>query len=453
MSLQGKFDGKTFSILGFGRSGRAAADYLLPRGGRLTVFDEKPLPPEVKESFRARGVRFCEGAFPPEFPGEVLVRSPGIRPDIPPILAALARGAELGSETGLFLDACPATVIGVTGSDGKTTTAALIAALLGAGGKRVFCGGNNGTPLLPHVEEMTKTDFAVLELSSFQLMTPERAPAVAVITNLSPNHLNWHRNMAEYIAAKCRIFRGAGRLVTNADCALTRNIAEEAERAGVPVTLFSLSSHFSDREKERVYPEGDHVVVAGENELSSFDCRCFRLPGRHNLENLCAALGAAAPYLSRRTVPAALSAFRGVPHRLQYAGTVNGVEYYNSSIDTSPSRTAAALSALSCRPLVIAGGRGKGIPLTPLADALAEHAKAVFLYGETAGEIAEELNGRVPATVFGAFREAFSAASAAAVPGDTVLLSPGCTAFDQFRDFEERGEVFLQMVAALPRKG
>lgn len=453
MSLQGKFDGKTFSILGFGRSGRAAADYLLPRGGRLTVFDEKPLPPEVKESFRARGVRFCEGAFPPEFPGEVLVRSPGIRPDIPPILAALARGAELGSETGLFLDACPATVIGVTGSDGKTTTAALIAALLGAGGKRVFCGGNNGTPLLPHVEEMTKTDFAVLELSSFQLMTTERAPAVAVITNLSPNHLNWHRNMAEYIAAKCRIFRGAGRLVTNADCALTRNIAEEAEGAGVPVTLFSLSSHFSDRKKERVYPEGDHVVVAGENELSSFDCRCFRLPGRHNLENLCAALGAAAPYLSRRTVPAALSAFRGVPHRLQYAGTVNGVEYYNSSIDTSPSRTAAALSALSCRPLVIAGGRGKGIPLTPLADALAEHARAVFLYGETAGEIAEELNGRVPATVSGAFREAFSAASAAAVPGDTVLLSPGCTAFDQFRDFEERGEVFLQMVAALPRKG
>ena len=129
------------------------------------------------------------------------------------------------------------------------------------------------------------------------------------------------------------------------------------------------------------------------------------------------------------------------------------MNYYNSSIDTSPSRTAAALSALSCRPLVIAGGKAKGIPLTPLADALAGHAKAVFLYGETAGEIAEELNGRVPATVFGAFREAFSAASAAAVPGDTVLLSPGCTAFDQFRDFEERGEVFMQMVAALPRKG
>lgn len=453
MSLQEKTDGKTFSILGFGRAGRAAADYLLSHGGRVTVFDEKPLPPEVRETFHARGVRFCEGAFPPEFPGEVLVRSPGIRPDIPPILAALARGAELTSETELFFDACPATVIGVTGSDGKTTTTALIAALLHASGKRVFCGGNNGTPLLPRVQEMTGTDFAVLELSSFQLMTLERAFAVAVITNLSPNHLNWHRDLAEYIAAKCRIFRRAGRLVTNADCALTRNIAEEAEEAGVPVTLFSLSSHFSDRKKERVYPEGDHVVVAGENELSSFDCRCFRLPGRHNLENLCAALGATAPYLSRRTVPAALSAFRGVPHRLQYAGTVNGVDYYNSSIDTSPSRTAAALSALTCRPLVIAGGRGKGIPLTPLADALAEHARAVFLYGETAVEIAEELSGRVSATVFGTFREAFSAASASAMPGDTVLLSPGCTAFDQFRDFEERGEVFLQMVAALPRKG
>ncbi len=453
MSIDAKMDGKEFSVLGFGRAGRAAAEYLQSHGGRVTVFDEKPLKEEAKAPFSARGVRFFEGAFPQELPGDVLIRSPGIRPDIPPILAALARGAELSSETELFFDNCPATVIGVTGSDGKTTTTALTAALLAAGGRRVFCGGNNGTPLLPRVGEMTAGDLAVTELSSFQLMTLSHAPAIAVITNISPNHLNWHRDMTEYIAAKCRIFHGAGRLVTNADCPLTRHIAEEAEAAGVPVWLFSVTGNFRMGEKNRVYPDGDRVVVAGENELSSFDCRSFRLPGRHNKENLCAALAAAAPYLSRRAVPAALSAFRGVPHRLQYVGTVRGVTYINSSIDTSPSRTAAALSALSCRPLVIAGGRGKGISLTPLADALAERAGAVFLYGETAKEIAEELNGRIPTRVFSEFGDAFSAAASAAVPGDTVLLSPGCTAFDRFRDFEERGEVFMQMVAALPRKG
>lgn len=453
MSVGRETEGREFSVLGFGRAGRAAADYLLSRGGRVTVFDEKTLKEEEKTPFAARGVRFCEGAFPREFPGDVLIRSPGIRPDIPPIRAALARGAVLSGETELFFEACPAQVIGVTGSDGKTTTTALIAALLKASGRRVFCGGNNGTPLLPRVGEMTRDDLAVLELSSFQLMTLNRAPAVAVITNISPNHLNWHTDMSEYVAAKCRIFQGAKRLVTNADCTLTRHIAEEAEAAGVPVLLFSVSGNFRMGEKNRVYPDGERVIVAGEKELSSFDCRSFRLPGRHNTENLCAALAAAAPYLSRRAVPAALSAFRGVPHRLQYAGTVGGVAYYNSSIDTSPCRTAAALSALSCRPLVIAGGRGKGIPLAPLADALAERAKAVFLYGETAGEISEELNGRVPSEVFSEFADAFSAAASAAVPGDTVLLSPGCTAFDRFRDFEERGEVFMQMVAALPRKG
>ena len=453
MSVCIKTCGKEFSVIGFGRAGRAAADYLLSHGGRVTVFDEKPLGGEVKAPYAARGVIFREGAFPREFPGDVLIRSPGIRPDIPPIGAALSRGAVLSGETELFLEACPAPVIGVTGSDGKTTTAALIAALLEASGKRVFCGGNNGKPLLPQAEEMTENDLAVLELSSFQLMTLTRAPAVAVITNISPNHLNWHTDMAEYIAAKCRIFQGAKRLVTNADCALTKRIAGQAEAAGVPVWLFSVSGSFRPEEKNRVYPDGERVIVTGESELLSFDCRAFRLPGRHNRENLCAALAAAAPWLSRRAVPAALSAFRGVPHRLQYVGTVAGVAYYNSSIDTSPCRTAAALSALSCRPLVIAGGRGKGIPLAPLADALAERARAAFLYGETAGEIAEEIHGRIPASVFSEFADAFSAAASAAKPGDTVLLSPGCTAFDRFRDFEERGEVFMQMVAALPRKG
>lgn len=444
------FSGTHFAVLGFGRSGRAVTDFLTDGKGRVTVYAETPVREVEAAPYRARGVRFCIGPFPEKFEGEVLVRSPGIRPDIPPILTSLAAGAVLTGETELFLERCRATVIGVTGSDGKTTTSALTAALLRGSGRHVLCGGNNGTPLLPHVAELTGRDFAVVELSSFQLMTLDRAPTVAVITNITPNHLNWHKDMAEYVAAKCRIFAGAGHLVTNADCPLTAKIARGVR---VPLTLFSSSGSFPEIPAVRVFARDGAVYLQDEAGERRFDCGAFRLPGKHNLENLMAALAATAPYLNGDTVPGTLAAFGGVAHRLQYVDTVAGVAYYNSSIDTSPSRTAAALSALGGTPIVIAGGRGKGISLAPLAGTLAARAKAAFLYGDTAREILDLLGGEIPAAAFDTFAEAFAAAVAAAEPGDTVLLSPGCTAFGEFRDFEERGERFMQLVAALPRKG
>lgn len=444
------FSGSRVAVLGFGRSGRAVTDTVLNEGGCVCVYAENPVEEYIAAPYRARGVRFQVGPFPPRFEEEVLVRSPGIRPDIPPIAASLASGAILTGETELFMERCPATVIGVTGSDGKTTTTALIAALLAGSGRRVLCGGNNGIPLLPRAAELSTRDFVVLELSSFQLMTLQIPPTVAVITNITPNHLNWHRDMQEYIAAKCRIFAGASRLVTNADCPVTADIARGA---GVPLTLFSASGSFPEIPAARVFTRDGAVYLRDGTKESRFDCGNFRLPGRHNQENLMAALAAAAPYLNADTVPGTLVGFRGVAHRLQYVDTVAGVAYYNSSIDTSPSRTAAALNALGGTPIVIAGGRGKGISLQPLAETLAARAKAVFLYGETAKEIFGALGGRIPAAVSETFVGAFRAAAAAAVPGDTILLSPGCTAFGEFRDFEERGERFMQLVAALPRKG
>lgn len=442
--MQTDFENLSCAVLGFGRAGRAAAEWLLARGARVTVYDECSAPADAAQ-LAARGVRFCVGAFPSVFPESVLVRSPGLRPDLPAIRAALAAGAWLTSETELLLAHAPCRVIGITGSDGKTTTTALVAAILAAAGYTVWQGGNNGTPLLPRVGEMRAEDIAVLELSSFQLMTCTRAPEVAVLTNLTPNHLNWHTDMDEYAAAKCRIFHGARRLITNADCAATAAIAA---RAALPVTCFSHGGvSLGD---VRIFPRGNALVLANGTGERTFGCLDdFHLPGRHNLENLMAAVGATCDLVPAEAIVRALREFRGVPHRLQYVETVNGVKYYNSSIDTSPTRTAAALSAIGGAPLVIAGGQGKGISLVPLADALAAKAKAVFLYGETAAEIARLLAGRVPTARYARFTDAFAAAASAAKAGDTVLLSPGCTAFDQFRDFEHRGETFCRLVCAL----
>lgn len=428
------YQGRSVAVLGFGRAGRAAAEFLLRHGARVTVYAEKAADEREVESFRARGADFRFGAFPPRFEESLLVRSPGIRPDIFALRASLAAGATLTGETELFFSHCPARIIGVTGSDGKTTTANLIAALLRGAGHTVYLGGNNGTPLLPSVDEMRPTDFAVAELSSFQLMTLAHSPEIAVITNITPNHLNWHADMTEYAAAKCRIFTGgARRLILNGSCAATRDIGAHALP---PVTWFGTDA-------------GEIVLREGESEARFSVPDTFCLPGRHNRENLAAAYAAVRGLVPAGTPERVLKDFRGVAHRLQYVDTVAGVAYYNSSIDTSPTRTAAALQALGGTPVVIAGGRGKGVSFLPLGDALAAHARAVYLYGEAAAEIERAIKKRVPVCRFSLFSDAFAAAAAAAAPGDTVLLSPGCTAFDQFRDFEHRGDTFCHLVRGL----
>ena len=441
--------GTTAAGLGFGRSGRAATDFLLSRGAAVHVYDAYPVPEGERARYGLYGVTFTAG-FPTAFRESLLVRSPAIRPDIAPIRRALAAGSVLTGEVDLFMRCATVPVIGVTGSDGKTTTAAMIAALLRAAGKRVISGGNNGTPLLPQLN--APADFAVVELSSFQLMTAP-APDVAVLTNLTPNHLNWHADYSEYAAAKCRVFAGAARLVTNVDCPATREIGR---RAPLPVTWFTVESALPFAAKKGDFclsVSGDTLTIDAETRRALPAFRDFALPGRHNRENFAAAVGAVAELVGDGAVLDTARDFCGVSHRLQTVATVDGVAFVDSSIDTSPTRTAAALAALAekgaPKPLVIAGGRKKGISLAPLADALARGAKAAYLYGEAAGEIADLLGDRIPFAVFSPFAEAFSAAARAAKPGDTVLLSPGCTAFDQFRDFEERGEVFCRLARAL----
>ena len=435
----------TVALLGFGRSNRAVADWLQLHGATASVYADTPIPEVLRAHYGARGFRFNDAALPSTLTEQVLVRSPGMRPDHPFILGALSRGACLTSEVELLLALTPATVLGVTGSDGKTTTASLTAALLQAAGHRTWLGGNNGTPLLPAVADMTKDDLMVLELSSFQLCTLQRPLAHAVITNVTENHLNWHSDMAEYVAAKCRIFGPQTRLVLNAANVITAEIA--AARMG-NTCLFAREPLLGA--ESCVFPLGESVVLKSLTKERRFDClSAFSLVGTHNLENLLAAVGLAAPYLSDDAPRAALADFKGVAHRLQYVDTVRGVAYYNSSIDTSPSRTAAALSALGKHPVVILGGRAKGVPFTPLTEVLRRCAKAVCLYGEAAGEIAKVLPQGLPFAIEECFDRAFLSAAAFAAAGDTVLLSPACTAFGEFLDFEARGKRFCELVTEL----
>lgn len=454
----------TCAVVGLGISNLPLVRFLREHGASVTARDRKT--PEklgaetVRELTELGAVLRLGEDYLEDLNEDVIFRSPGLRPDLPDFCEAVRRGAVLTSEMEWFLELTPATVIGVTGSDGKTTTTTLTYLFLEEecrrrGGGRVYVGGNIGRPLLPLAEEMTEADFAVVELSSFQLQDAKVSPARAAITNLSPNHLNWHTGMEEYIAAKKNIFANPGNrmLVTNADNPIT---AELAKQCGSPVTLFSANGKPEGAERS-VYPRGDWILSdSGISARGVLRTSEIRLPGRHNLENYLTAIALTDGLVGADSIEAVARTFTGVPHRLEKIRTVGGVTYYNSSIDSTPTRTAAALSALSernIRPVVICGGYDKHIPFDPLADALLENAKAAILTGATAGAIREALERRenetgvsLPVRMEPDFRNAVEAARETADEGDTVLLSPACASFDAFRNFEERGETFRRIV-------
>lgn len=456
------------TVLGLGISNLPLIDFLLAQGARITVRDQKPLDRLAgADALAERGVRFVtgehylDGAW-----GDVIFRSPGIRPDLPQIVEAVRAGAILTSEMELFFALTPATLIGITGSDGKTTTTTLIYRLLegeavrSQNGARVWVGGNIGAPLLPHLDEMSVRDYAVVELSSFQLQTMRQSPHRAVMTNVTPNHLNWHTDMEEYVAAKCNICRHAParQLVANACNAVTAEIARNSD---LDVTLFTAArEHY-----EEVVPEymrgrtsalylRDGIIFYGngKTETPVLAVEDILLPGVHNIENYMAAIAATWGLVSGDVIVELARSFGGVEHRLEFVRELDGVRYYNGSIDSSPTRTAAALSALPGRPIVICGGSDKHVSFAPLADCLLERAGGVVLNGETAPKIKAALlehprwDGSLPLAEHPRFADAVGAARAMAEPGDIVLLSPACASFDQFANFEERGNTFKHIV-------
>ena len=457
------------AVCGIGISNLPLIDFLLGlgEGVRVTARDKKSREAigslaeqlEEKEVKLRLGDDYLDG-----LDEAVIFRTPGLRPDTPALADAVARGALLTSEMELFFELTPATVIGITGSDGKTTTTTLTYKMLeeeyAGKGRRVYVGGNIGRPLLPLVGEMTKDDFAVVELSSFQLQTMKISPSISAVTNLTPNHLDWHTGMDEYRAAKLNICSHppAKRLTVNAENAVTYEIGCESP---LDVTFFSSKRSGYDaivpvgkKGARAVYEHDGYVVMSdGKSEERILRVADILLPGRHNVENYMTAISNTYGMVSHETIEKIAKTFPGVEHRLEFVREIDGVKYYNSSIDSSPTRTAAALSALPQKPVVICGGYDKKIPFAPLAEALINKAAGVVLTGATAGKIYDSLKENpafdpelLPVVHEPEFESAVMAARSMARPGGIVLLSPACASFDRFKNFMERGDLFKSIV-------
>ena len=462
-----KFNHRTVDVLGFGISNRPLVRMLLESGAQVTVHDAKEpgtLGPEALEA-QSAGAKFdlfdkdAKGSLD----GDYIFRSPGIRPDVPAITEALFRGAVLTSEMELFLELTPAMVLGITGSDGKTTTTTLTGLFLeGVPGRNVYVGGNIGKPLLPLVFDMKKEDIAVLELSSFQLMTLRRSPERALITNVTPNHLNWHTGMDEYVEAKSQIMRHRpiSLAVLNADNPVTRKLGENSD---VRITYFSSRRSGWHRivpewqsKADAVYIKDGYICHGGQGigEERILNIDSVKLPGTHNLENYMAAIALTHGLCTNERILDVAKTFPGVPHRLEWVRNRDGVDYYNSSIDSTPSRTEVTLRALMRQPIVIMGGRDKHLPYDALCAYLPGHVKAVVLTGEAMPLIrdairASDPEGKIPVFTEPDFDKAVRLAAGLSRPGDTVLLSPSCTSFDAFPNFEVRGDRFKEIVMEL----
>ncbi|MBP5238494.1 MAG: UDP-N-acetylmuramoyl-L-alanine--D-glutamate ligase, partial [Clostridia bacterium] len=332
----------------------------------------------------------------------------------------------------------------VTGSDGKTTTTTLINEILKRAGVKTILGGNIGINLLTSIYEEDEDTVTVCELSSFQLMKVCHSPDVAVITNISPNHLDWHRDMNEYIDAKKNVFRfmKSGKVVLCGDDMTSVGFAHEIP---VPVVFTSGTRALADG----VYFDGESIYAFGEKVLERKD---ILIPGRHNIYNYCAAIAAVWGLADKAAIKYVAENFPGVKHRIQLVREKDGVKYYNSSIDSSPTRTAAALNSFAQKVIVISGGYDKHIPLEPLGPLFEQKTKAAVLMGVTGKKIYEILKntgytGRIETA--SSMEEAVNKAHSLAEKGDTVILSPAAASFDMFKDFEERGEKFVECVNGL----
>jgi len=458
--------GKRIAVLGAGISNTPLIDVLLSAGIDTTVRDKRSLD-ELGDSilgFKDKGAMFKLGEdYLYGLNEDIIFRTPGLMPTNPAVNEAVKNGAMLTSEMEAFFDICPCKTIAVTGSDGKTTTTSIIAKLLENEGKTVHTGGNIGTPLLCRVDEMKPDDIAVIELSSFQLITMEKSPNIAVVTNLSPNHLDVHTDMEEYIFAKSNIFMHQGRsdrAVFNIDNELTFDYSKTAP-AG-EILFFSRHGPVKNGmflKDGMIYESVDDKIT----EMMKADE--ITLPGIHNVENYLAAFTAVTGIVSHDMMRKTAVDFQGVEHRIEFVRELRGIRYYNDSIASSPSRAIAGIRALSKpeterRIILVAGGKDKGIAFDDFGDEVVKQVKTLVLTGAAVDMIFKSVtqtdgyNEAVESHGFKTvkcddFEKAVITASKLAEEGDTVLLSPACTSFDKFRNFEERGNVFKDIINRL----
>lgn len=439
--------GKTVAVLGLGVSNRPLVRLLLEYGANVIGGDRTPrekLDHEVLE-LEKLGCRLYLGEdFYEGMSAQVAFRTPGMHPNSPAVHHLRESGAVITSEMEAFFEVCPCQIIAVTGSDGKTTTTTLISEMLKAAGKKVWLGGNIGTPLLPLTRQMKQEDFAVVELSSFQLMDMAQSPSRAVVTNLAPNHLDIHKDMDEYVTAKKNIFihQNVGDLlVLNADNDLT------AAMAGNGMT------HYFSRNGQNTYVRLSEDGMILRNGQPVLDRKDILLPGDHNVENYMAAIAAVDGLAEDSCIRQVAQNFGGVEHRIELVRIKDGVRFYNDSIASSPSRTIAGLRSFPEKVRLIAGGYDKHIPYDGLGPEICAHVKKLYLCGATGPLIrqaVEQCTMEKPEILdCGDFDTAVLTAAADAVEGDVVLMSPASASFDCFKNFMVRGDHFKKLIKEL----
>ena len=449
--------GKTAAVLGIGVSNTPLIELLCRNGVQVIACDKKSREDlgERAKQLEALGAHLQLGeGYLDDLRADVVFRTPGMRPDVPALLEAKARGSIVTSEMEIFFEVCPCTIIGVTGSDGKTTTTSIIAEMLRAAGKTVYLGGNIGHPLLCDAEKMQPEDFAVVELSSFQLLDMKRSPHIAVMMNLAPNHLDVHKDMDEYIAAKENIYlhQHEGDIaIFNEDNDITRSLSK---KASARTRLFSRREEVADG----TFLRGDTIVLRHDGcEEAVMQISDIRLPGMHNVENYLAAVTALDGLVSYEVMRETARTFVGVEHRIEPVRTIRGVQWYNDSIGTSPTRTArGTLSLYDHKIILIAGGYDQKIPYDGLGPVIVGKVQTLVLMGATGPKIEEAVKA-APAYEEGcpkilharSMEQAVEICRAEAREGDIVSLSPASASFDLYVNFAERGNHFERHVNAV----
>ena len=457
--LEKLIQGKKVAFIGAGVSHKRCIEQFVELGAQVTLCDQKKSIEDFgdyADTLRRLNVALSLGEhYTDGFAGQdIIMRTPGYEYFKPELQAAKAAGAMVTSEVELFFEFCPCEIVAVTGSDGKTTTTTLIAKFFEAAGRKVHLGGNIGAALLPMLPEVSPDDVAVVELSSFQLISMHSSPNVAVVTNVTPNHLDHHKDMQEYIDAKRNILlyqTPPCRAVLGYENEISRSMQKDCKGKQVWFTRLHDTDNGAFLRKDGMLCMAEDGVVTPF--LAQKD---VKLRGLHNIENLLAAAAAVWGLVPVEAIQQVGSTFTGVEHRIEPVRTLDGVLYYNDSIGTSPTRTIAGLRSFNQKVILIAGGYDKHIPYEPLAKDVVERVKLLILLGATGPKIKAAVTGYEGYTpgnpeiiTVNTLEEAVQTAREHAVPGDVVTLSPASASFDLYKNFEQRGYHFKKIVNSL----
>ena len=456
-----KIKGMKIAFIGIGVSHRELIKICAENGALVTLCDKRNLDDiKEKDELMSLGVKFKTGPdYLKNVDADIVFRTPGMYFLSPALDEIKKSGAMITSEMELFFEFCPCKIYAITGSDGKTTTSNVIATMLKQSGKTVHLGGNLGRALLPICHSIKKDDVAVVELSSFQLISMRKSADVAVITNLSPNHLDVHHDMQEYIDSKKNIFihqNSSQRLVLNLDNEETYKM-RTLSKGSVNFFSYANNAHFIESDFDGAFLDenGDIFLKSGSSIEKIMHKSLIKIPGEHNVENYLTAISAVGNEVGSEIVRQVAATFSGVEHRIEYVKEVNGVKFYNDSIASSPTRTIAGLKSFSQKLILIAGGYDKNLSYAPLAPIIKENVKLLITMGNTADKIETAVKDdtsplALPEIIrVNDMNEAVKTALIKSQSGDIVILSPASASFDKYRNFEERGRHFKDIVNAL----